>query len=198
MKNTLLTAVLVFLSFNAFAETKTAIFAGGCFWCMEPPFDKLDGVVSTTSGYTGGHTENPTYKQTSSGLTGHYEALAIEYDPAKLSYETLLSVLWKNIDPFDSAGQFCDKGPQYRAAIFFNDEQEKQLALTSKTVLQEKFGSDKKIVTEILPAKMFYAAEDYHQDYYQKNPIRYKYYRYSCGRDKRLKAVESLINQSAS
>ena len=160
---------------------------------MEPPYDKLDGVFSTISGYTGGHTENPTYKQTSNGTTGHYEAIAIEYDPAIVSYEKLLEVFWKNIDPLDARGQFCDKGPQYRAAIFYMNDEEKMLAEQSLQRLQERFGKENKIVTEILPAKKFYDAEDYHQDYYKKNPIRYKYYRYGCGRDKRLEQVNSIL-----
>jgi peptide-methionine (S)-S-oxide reductase len=191
----LLIAVLLYsIQFNAFAENEFAIFAGGCFWCMEGPFDKLDGVVSTTSGYTGGQTENPTYKQTSTGTTGHYEAVQVEYDADKVSYEKLLDVFWKNVDPFDARGQFCDKGPQYRAAIFTRNEDEKKLAINSKEALQNKLNGKANIVTEILPAKQFYAAEDYHQDYYKKNPVRYKYYRYGCGRDKRLNQVEKLIN----
>ena len=179
--------------FNVFAETKTAVFAGGCFWCMEKPYDKIDGVKSTISGYTGGHTENPTYESTSTGTTGHYEALQVEYDSSKVSYQTLLDVFWKNIDPFDARGQFCDKGPQYRSGIFTNDEDEIELAKKSKQALQEKLKDKATIVTEILPAKKFYAAEEYHQDYYKKNPVRYRYYRYGCGRDKRLKEVNELI-----
>ena len=163
---------------------------------MEKPFDELDGVISSTSGYTGGHTDNPTYKQTSSGTTGHYEAVQIEYDASKVSYQQLLDVYWKNIDPLDARGQFCDKGPQYRAAIFTMDDKEKELALKSKARLQDKLKNKAKLVTEILPAKKFYAAEEYHQDYYIKNPVRYKYYRYGCGRDKRLEQVEELVNSN--
>ncbi len=192
----LLVAVLIYsIHLTSFAANDVAIFAGGCFWCMEPPFDKLDGVISTTSGYTGGTLENPTYKKTSSGKTGHYEAVQIEYDPNKVSYQRLLDVYWMNVDPFDARGQFCDKGPQYRAAVFTRNEKEKELATKSKQVLQEKLKGKATIVTEILPAKEFYPAEDYHQDYYKKNPVRYKYYRFGCGRDKRLKQVQKIISE---
>lgn len=193
MSRLLLAVILCGIQISVFAETKTAIFAGGCFWCMEKPYDEIEGVKSTISGYTGGHTENPTYKSTSTGTTGHYEALLVEYDANKVSYKTLLDVFWKNIDPFDANGQFCDKGPQYRAGIFTNDESEIKLAEESKQALQEKLKDKATIVTEILPEKKFYAAEEYHQNYYQKNPIRYKYYRYGCGRDNRLKEVKKLI-----
>jgi peptide-methionine (S)-S-oxide reductase len=169
------------------APTASAIFAGGCFWCMEPPFDKTEGVVATTSGYTGGQKENPTYEEVSSSSTGHYEAIKVDYDPSKVSYEKLLDVFWRNIDPFDARGQFCDKGPQYRAAIFYAGDQEKTLAEASKKKVAEMLGKD--VVTEILPASTFYPAEDYHQDYYTNNPVRYRFYRYSCGRDARLDAV---------
>ncbi len=193
MKFFLITSLFSLISFNVFAATESVVFAGGCFWCMEPPYDKVEGVISTTSGYTGGHVKNPTYKQTSSGTTGHYEAIKIDYDPDKVSYEQLLDVFWKNIDPFDAKGQFCDKGPQYRAAIFYKNEEQKQLAVKSKNELQEKLGKEKSIVTQILPAKEFYPAEDYHQDYYQHNPLRYKYYRFACGRDNRLEEISELI-----
>ena len=166
----------------------TATFAGGCFWCMEPPFDKLDGVISTTSGYTGGHVENPTYEQVSAGGTGHAEALQVVYDPAKISYPQLLEVFWRNIDPTVKDRQFCDVGNQYRTAIFYHDDEQKRLALESKQRL-EKSGKLGAIQTEIVSAGPFYPAEDYHQDYYQKNPIRYKYYRWSCGRDQRLEEL---------
>ena len=169
------------------APTASAIFAGGCFWCMEPPFDKTEGVVATTSGYTGGQKENPTYEEVSSSSTGHYEAIKVDYDPSKVSYEKLLDVFWRNIDPFDARGQFCDKGPQYRAAIFYAGDQEKTLAEASKKKVAQMLGKD--VVTKILPASKFYPAEDYHQDYYTKNPVRYRFYRYSCGRDARLDAV---------
>ena len=188
--------VLFLLSYSlvTFAETKTALFAGGCFWCMEKPYDEIEGVVRTTSGYTGGTEQDATYEKTSTGKTDHYEAIEIEYDPSKVSYEALLDVFWKNIDPFDSKGQFCDKGPQYRAAIFPKNKQEKKMAEQSRQVLQEKFPEGKVIVTEIIDAEPFYAAEQYHQDYYLKNPLRYKYYRFSCGRDNRLNAVKNLMN----
>lgn len=194
MSRIILAVVLYSFQISSFAANDVAIFAGGCFWCMEGPFDKLDGVISSTSGYTGGHTENPTYKSSSTGTTGHYEAVQIEYDSSKVSFQQLLDVYWKNIDPFDARGQFCDKGPQYRAAIFTMNDEEKDLANKSKSALQAKLKGKATVVTEILPAKKFYAAEDYHQDYYIKNPVRYKYYRYGCGRDKRLEQVEELVN----
>ncbi len=162
-----------------------AIFAGGCFWCMEPPFDKLDGVLSTTSGYIGGRVENPTYEQVSYGRTGHLEAVKIEYDPSKVSYEKLLEVFWVNIDPLDGRGQFCDKGEQYTSAIFALDEKQREAAEASFAALT----LEGEIQTTVRPAATFYPAEDYHQDYYKKNPIRYKYYRWGCGRDKRLKQL---------
>jgi len=173
---------------NTVEKPLVAIFAGGCFWCMEPPFDALPGVISTISGYTGGHTENPTYRDVSNGKTGYLEAIQVTYDPAKVSYEKLLEVFWHNIDPFDDDGQFCDKGDQYKAAIFYQDENEKQLAEASKIEIQKKL-LDKSIVTSIKPAGKFYPAEDYHQDYYQKNPTSYKFYRFTCGRDHRLSQI---------
>ena len=170
-------------------ETAIATFAGGCFWCMEGPFDKLTGVISTTSGYTGGHTKNPTYKQTSSGNTGHTEAVQIVYDPTQVSYEKLLDVFWHNIDPTTPDQQFCDRGSQYRSEIFYHGDQQKNLADASKYALNNNKPFKQPIVTQITKASTFYAAEDYHQNYYKKNPIRYQYYRYSCGRDKRLEAL---------
>ena len=164
----------------------SAIFAGGCFWCMEPPYDKLDGVISTTSGYTGGSVPNPTYEQVSAGGTGHAEAVRVVYDPAKLDYEQLLDVFWDNVDPTQVDGQFCDHGDQYRTAIFYLDGEQKQLAEQSLAELEKTKPFEGEIVTEIAPATVFYPAEDYHQDYYQKNPLRYKYYRWACGRDQRL------------
>ena len=163
-----------------------AIFAGGCFWCMEPPFDKLEGVVSTVSGYTGGHGDNPTYKQVSTDTTGHYEALEVTYDPTKITYKKLLTVFWHNVDPLTDDGQFCDKGKSYRTAIFYLNYEQKKLADESKQQLDDSSYFQIPIVTEILEAKTFYPAEDYHQNYYQKNPVRYKYYRFACGRDSRL------------
>ena len=158
------------------AQLATATFAGGCFWCMEPPFDKLEGVVSTTSGYTGGTLKNPTYEEVSAGGTGHAESLQVVYDPAKISYAQLLEVFWRNIDPTVKDRQFCDVGHQYRTAIFYHDEEQKRLALESKQRLEQS-GKFPAIYTEIVPAGTFYPAEDYHQDYYKKNPVRYKYYR---------------------
>jgi peptide-methionine (S)-S-oxide reductase len=178
-------------------RTAQAIFAGGCFWCMEPPYDKLDGVISTTSGYSGGDQANPTYHEVSSGETGHYEVVRVEYDPAKVSYKKLLDVFWHNVDPFDAQGQFCDHGPQYRAAIFYGNEEEKRLAEESKAELQASKHFKEPIVTEILPAKTFYPAEDYHQDYYLKNPLRYKFYRFNCRRDARLDEVWGADREQA-
>jgi peptide-methionine (S)-S-oxide reductase len=168
---------------------ETAIFAGGCFWCMEPPFDALEGVLSTTSGYTGGHQKNPTYQQVSTGGTGHAEAVQIRYDPGKISYDELLSVFWRNIDPTTPDRQFCDRGSQYRTAIFYHNEEQKRLAEKSRAALQHSNPFKEPIVTELVPASTFYKAEDYHQDYYKKNPIRYKFYRLACGRDLRLKEL---------
>jgi peptide-methionine (S)-S-oxide reductase len=167
----------------------TATFAGGCFWCMEPPFDKLEGVVSTTSGYIGGHLENPTYQEVSAGGTGHAEAVEIRYDPDKISYGELLDVFWHNIDPITANRQFCDSGSQYRSAIFYHNEAQQRLAEQSKRALEQSSRFSQPIVTEIVPATPFYPAETYHQDYYQKNPLRYKFYRYSCGRDQRLEEL---------
>jgi len=164
-----------------------ATFAGGCFWCMEPPFDKLDGVVSTTSGYTGGITVNPTYRQVSAGGTGHAEAVEILYDPKIISYEKLLDVFWRNVDPTATDRQFCDDGNQYRAEIFFHNEDQKRLAERSKAALERSKPFKEVIVTKVSQASAFYRAEEYHQDYYKKNPILYKFYRYNCGRDQRLK-----------
>jgi peptide-methionine (S)-S-oxide reductase len=163
-----------------------ATFAGGCFWCMEPPFDKLDGVISTTSGYTGGQTKNPSYEEVSSGGTGHAESVEIVFDPAKISYTQLLDVFWHNIDPLTPDAQFCDHGSQYRTAIFYHNEEQKRLAEASKKALEQSGRFTQPIVTEIVQAGEFYPAEDYHQDYYQKNPLRYSFYRYNCGRDQRL------------
>ncbi|MDJ0958565.1 MAG: peptide-methionine (S)-S-oxide reductase MsrA [Arenicellales bacterium] len=171
-----------------------ATFAGGCFWCMEGPFDKLDGVVSTTSGYTGGQKENPTYKQVSAGGTGHTEAVQIVYDPHKVSYDQLLDVFWVNHDPTEKDGQFCDKGDQYRPGIFYHDEEQKTLAEASKKQIEETKTFSDPVLTEITQASTFYPAEAYHQDYYVKNPFRYKFYRHGCGRDSRL---EQLWGKSA-
>ncbi len=166
-----------------------ATFAGGCFWCMEPPFGKLDGVVATISGYTGGHKEDPTYQEVSAGATGHTEALQVTYDPQKVSYPQLLEVFWRNINPVDSDGQFVDRGSQYRPAIFHHDDEQKQLAEESRDKLAESGRFKSPIKIEIVPLGTFYPAEDYHQDYYRKSPDRYKSYRYHSGRDQFLKKV---------
>jgi methionine-S-sulfoxide reductase len=171
------------------SELATATFAGGCFWCMEPPFDKLAGVIATISGYTGGHQANPTYEEVTIGTTGHVEALQVRYDPAKTSYEQLLEVFWENINPTDADGQFVDRGPQYRSAIFYHDAEQQRLAEASKARLAASGRFRGAIVTPILAAGPFYPAEDYHQDYSQKNPLRYKYYRYNSGRDQFLEKV---------
>jgi peptide-methionine (S)-S-oxide reductase len=166
-----------------------ATFAGGCFWCMEPPFDKLEGVVSVTSGYTGGQRKNPTYEEVSSGSTGHAEAVQVAYDPAKVSYRTLLGVFWRNVDPTVRDRQFCDVGTQYRTAIFWHDEEQRREAEASRAELDRTKPFREKIVTEIVPAAEFYPAEEYHQKYYKKNPLRYQYYRAAYGRDARLKEL---------
>lgn len=163
------------------ATTKEAIFAGGCFWCMEAPFEKVTGVIDVVSGYTGGTSLNPSYK--TYAKSGHIEAVKVTYDPAKVTYAQLLDVFWRNIDPTDAGGQFGDRGPHYRAVIFYSTPQEQELAEQSKRELAQKKIFPQPIVTEILPAKQFYAAERYHQDYYRKNPIRYKYFRLRSGRD---------------
>jgi len=164
-----------------------ATFAGGCFWCMEPPFAPLNGVIAVTSGYTGGKEPTPTYAQVAAGQTGHAEAVQVVYDPTKIQYADLLAVFWRNIDPFAVAAQFCDRGRQYRAAVFFHDAEQERLATAAKAQFAAQF--KKPIVTEITKYKKFYPAEDYHQDYYQKNPAHYKSYRHGCGRDRRLKEV---------
>ncbi|PCJ85546.1 MAG: peptide-methionine (S)-S-oxide reductase [Thiotrichaceae bacterium] len=171
------------------AQPETAIFAGGCFWCMEPPFDKLDGVISTTSGYISGHTKNPTYREISTGKTGHTEAVQIVYDSKKITYTELLKVFWKNIDPVAVNRQFCDAGTQYRSGIYYRGEAQEKAAKNSLSQLEKNKPFKENIATEVVAASTFYPAEDYHQDYYLKNPLRYKYYRYSCGRDNRLNEI---------
>jgi peptide-methionine (S)-S-oxide reductase len=166
--------------------TAKAIFAGGCFWCMEQPFDVLPGVISTTSGYTGGSKKNPTYEEVSSGGTGHAESVEVVYDPARVSYEKLLDVFWHNIDPTAKNRQFCDAGTQYRSAIFYLDDEQKRLAEASKAALMKNRPFKAEVVTEIVAAGEFWPAEEYHQDFYKKNPLRYKFYRNGCGRDARL------------
>lgn len=169
--------------------TKTAIFAGGCFWCMEPQFAGVEGVSKVVSGYTGGHTKNPTYEQVSTGKTGHVEAIEVTYDPAKVSYSRLLDIFWDNIDPLDENGQFCDKGSQYLAGIFTTDDEQMKLAQESKEAAARKFG--KPVATIIKPASAFYPAEDYHQEFYIKSKDHYKRYRAGCGRDERLKQLRN-------
>lgn len=171
------------------AGLATATFAGGCFWCLEPPFDGLPGVVSTTSGYTGGDKANPTYEEVSAGGTGHAEAVEIRYDPTRIDYGRLLEVFWRNIDPVDAQGQFCDRGDQYRSAIFYHHEEQRRLAEESKAALVKSGRFQQPVVTQIVPAGKFYPAEEYHQDYYRKNPVRYKFYRFTCGRDQRLQDI---------
>ena len=170
------------------SKPATAVFAGGCFWCVEADFDKLAGVLSTESGYAGGLLKNPTYEQVSAGGTGHAESVRVTYDPKKVNYETLLDYFWHHVDPTVKDQQFCDVGNQYRTAIFYQDDAQKRAAEASKAAL-EKSGKLAHVYTEIAPAGMFYPAEEYHQDYYKKNPIRYKYYRTSCGRDARVNEV---------
>jgi peptide-methionine (S)-S-oxide reductase len=184
-----LTLLFTVLPLQAEQQKAEAIFAGGCFWCMEPPFDKLPGVIATISGYTGGTKKDPTYQQVSSGRTGHAESVKVVYDPTVISYQQLLDVYWVNVDPLAVDRQFCDHGDQYRTAIFYLDDEQKQLALASKEKLEESGRFDQPIATQIVPAGKFYPAEEYHQDYYKKNPIRYKFYRYNCGRDQRLQQL---------
>ncbi len=174
---------------NGNRHLEKAAFAGGCFWCMEHPFDELPGVVSVTAGYTGGAKKNPTYEEVSAGWTGHAESVLVVYDPGRISYEKLLDVYWHNIDPTTRNRQFCDAGTQYRTAIFYYTETQKRLAEVSKQALEKSKPFGGPIVTEIVPAGVFYPAEEYHQHYYRKNPIRYRFYRQGCGRDKRLREL---------
>ena len=176
-------------SSTANGKLATATFAGGCFWCMQPPFEKFDGVLKTTVGYTGGTTANPTYRQVSAGGTGHAEAVEIVFDPARVSYEKLLDVFWRNIDPLAKNRQFCDSGDQYRSAIFVQDEAQRRAAEASLKAIETSGRLKGRIETQIVPAAKFYAAEDYHQDYHSKNPAKYSFYRWNCGRDARLEAL---------
>ena len=171
------------------ADAATATFAGGCFWCMEPPFDKTEGVYSTTSGYMGGEQENPTYEQVAAGRTEHAEVVQVKYDPEVVDYATLLDVFWRNVDPLTANRQFCDRGAQYRSAIFVHGEEQRSLAEASLAELEESGRFDDPIVTELAEAGDFWPAEAYHQDYYKKNPFRYKFYRNGCGRDDRLEKL---------
>jgi peptide-methionine (S)-S-oxide reductase len=170
-------------------ELARATFAGGCFWCMEPPYDRLDGVIETISGFSGGHVENPTYEQVVRGGTGHLEVVQVIFDPAVVDYATLLHVFWRNIDPYQADGQFCDRGEIYRSAIFVHDEDQRQLAQASLAELAAAGPEDGPIDTRILSFEAFYPAEEYHQGYYLKNPVRYRYYRWRCGRDQRLETL---------
>jgi peptide-methionine (S)-S-oxide reductase len=176
-------------SVSSSVNLEKAGFAGGCFWCMEHPFDQIPGVASVTSGYTGGSKKDPTYEEVSSGGTGHTESIEIVYDPARVSYEKLLNVFWHNIDPTAKDRQFCDVGNQYRSAIFYHNEEQRRLALNSKAQLEKNKPFKGPVVTEIVQASAFYPAEEYDQQYYKKNPIRYKFYRSRCGRDQRLKEL---------
>ena len=168
-------------------RTETATFAAGCFWCAEEAFEKVDGVIAATSGFTAGHTPNPSYEQVSSGGTGHTEAVQVTYDPTKVSYETLLKTFWHNVDAVDAGGQFCDRGSQYRSGIYVHSPAQQQQAEASKTQIAAQLG--KSVATEIVAVGPFYKAEDYHQDYYKKNPARYKFYKWNCGRAQRLEAL---------
>ena len=166
-----------------------AYFAGGCFWCMEEAFEKVEGVLSATSGYMGGMVVNPSYEEVSAGRTGHAESVEVVYDPAKVSYQKLLDAFWGNIDPITPNAQFCDHGSQYRSAIFFQTDEEKRASDTSKQAIEQSKRFTEPIVTQIVMASQFYTAEEYHQDFYKKNPIRYKFYKYSCGRAQRLEEL---------
>ena len=177
------------LALAAPPKRATAIFAGGCFWCEETAFEEVPGVVAVISGYTGGHVANPTYEQVSAGVTGHAESVQVVYDPDKISYEKLLDIFWHNVDPLQANAQFCDHGNQYRSAIFYRDPAQQKAAEASKAKLEEEPRFKGKIVTEIVPATTFYRAEEYHQDFYKKNPVRYYSYRTGCGRDARLKEL---------
>lgn len=193
MKRLMAAAGLLFTLNNALADeppdTAVATFGGGCFWCMEPPYDKLDGVIETTSGFMGGALANPSYRDVVSGGTAHVEVVQVRYDPSKVSYEKLLHVFWRNHDPLTDNRQFCDSGDMYRPVIFTHDEQQDRLARDSRQELAQSGRFDQPIVTSIEPAGPFYAAEEYHQGYYLKNPVRYRYYRWNCGRDQRLEAL---------
>lgn len=170
-------------------EPAKAYFAGGCFWCMEEAFEPVDGVLSVVSGYMGGNVANPTYAQVSTGKTGHAESIEVTYDAARVTYRTLLDVFWRNVDPLTPNGQFCDHGNQYRSAIFYGTDEERKLAEESKAALEQSKRFDQPIVTQVVKASTFYPAEEEHQDYYKKNPIRYKYYKFGCGRAQRLESL---------
>lgn len=190
---TLISAILLTLATHASADTPPptdglmkATFAAGCFWCVEPPYDKLDGVISTTSGYIGGETKNPSYRAVSSGITGHTEAVEVIFDPTKVSYEKLVAVFWLNVDPTTANRQFCDSGSQYRPGIFWHNQAQQDTAVKSRDAINDSQRFSEPVAVEITEATTFYAAEDFHQDYYLRNPRRYQYYRWRCGRDQRL------------
>ena len=189
----LLVLVMAMPSYSSQSSTntdqQTAIFAGGCFWCMEADFDKIAGVTETLSGYIGGHVKNPSYKQVSAGNTGHTEAVQLRFNPDKVSYKQLLDIFWRNIDPTTNDKQFCDRGSQYRAEIFYQNPQQKKWAEQSKAQINKSKSFNGPIVTPVTSSSAFYVAEDYHQNFHTKNPLRYKLYRYNCGRDKRLKQL---------
>lgn len=171
------------------ATPSKAYFAGGCFWCMEEAFEKVEGVLSATSGYMGGRVANPSYEEVSAGRTGHAESVEVVYDPSRVSYQKLLEAFWHNVDPLTPNAQFCDHGSQYRSAIFFQTDEEKRASETSKQALEQSKRFTEPIVTQIVQASQFYSAEEYHQDFYKKNPIRYKFYKYNCGRAQRLETL---------
>ena len=177
-------------------KTETAIFAGGCFWCTEADFDKVPGVVSTTSGFIGGKVANPSYQQVTTGTTGHTEAVEIVFDPAKVTYQQLLDIFWRNHDPLAKDRQFCDRGDMYRPGIFFQGDEQRRLAEASKQMVQQRF-APRMVHTEITKAGPFYKAEDYHQDFHEKNPVRYKLYRFNCGRDQRLEELWGKAEKSS-
>ncbi len=183
-------------SANPSGPRAIATFAGGCFWCVEADFDKVEGVISTTSGYIGGKVANPTYNQVVTGTTGHTEAVEIVFDPSKVTYQKLLDVFWRNHDPLAKDRQFCDSGEQYRAGVFYRDDEQKRLAEETKKAVQMKF-APRVVHTEVTKATTFYKAEDYHQDYYEKNPMRYKFYRFNCGRDQRLEELWGKSDKSS-
>jgi peptide-methionine (S)-S-oxide reductase len=171
------------------AAPAKAYFAGGCFWCMEEAFEQVEGVITVVSGYMGGTVANPSYEQVSGGSTGHAESIEVSYDPAKVSYQKLLDVFWHNVDPITPNAQFCDHGSQYRSAVFYGTDEEQRLSEESKMAIERSKQFSVPIVTQLVKASVFYLAEDYHQDYYKKNPLRYKYYKYGCGRAQRLQAL---------
>ena len=178
-----------FVTLKTVAEEQTAVFAGGCFWCTESDFEKLDGVISAASGYIGGQLKNPTYKQVSSGGSGHTEAVQVIFDDQTVSYADLVEYFWKTIDPTDGGGQFCDRGQQYRSEIFYKTEEQRSIAQSSKDTLAASGLLTAPIATQLTPSSHFYSAEEYHQDYYLKNALRYNYYRWGCGREKRLEEL---------